>query len=125
MNKRSEIEAKAAAFELLAKVVVDKMPLGARIKKLAGAPLVEAIKDYVFVPQASVMVWHPVSEPVPERLHSSAMHFVPLLLAVPTLYTTPYRGSYLGGLIQAFRLDGSPSDYSDLVTHWMEMPPMP
>lgn len=122
----SDLESKAAAFELLAKAIVAKMPPAAQIKKLAGIPFVEAIKDYVFVPHNRAMAWHPVTEPVPERLRSTAMEYVPLLLAFTNdlcHYPNPVRGHFLGGRLNVFRVDGSPSDQEP--THWMEMPPMP
>ena len=69
-----------------------------------------------------VVTWHPVSEPVPPELHSSAMEFKQLLLAIPrSKYAR--MGWFLGGLIQEFREDGSPSEAKP--THWMPMPVLP
>jgi hypothetical protein len=67
-------------------------------------------------------VWHAVAKhPVPAKLHSTAMDYKPILLAIPG-QETPVRGRYVGTLDEFF-MDGSPSAQS--VTHWMPLPELP
>ena len=66
--------------------------------------------------------WNPVTVPVPKHLQSDAMTVHMLLLAIPRR-TTARAGWFLGGLINEFREEGSPS--TALPTHWMVMPPLP
>jgi hypothetical protein len=56
------------------------------------------------------------------QYHSTAMDTKMMLLAIPER-DDAVRGWYLGGLIQEFRMEGSPSTFNP--TYWMPIPEMP
>ena len=56
-------------------------------------------------------------------LHSDPMNIKPLLLAIPADHARPVIGWYYGGIINVFRMDGSPSD--QYPTHWTTLPELP
>jgi hypothetical protein len=73
------------------------------------------------------MKWKNANTPPPEEYHSTAMIRIPLLLAFEPRGPEdrrqdewPVVGCYIGGLVQEWRRDGSPSAWEP--THWMPMP---
>lgn len=66
--------------------------------------------------------WQPASVPVPADLHSTPMQVKMLLLAIEGR-EQPVRGYFMGGLVNEFYMEGSPSQWKP--THWMRMPDMP
>jgi len=91
----------------------------------------DAIKCYDRHPPQTMTprfgVWKKVKSIVayPE-LHSQAMNITRLLLAMPRYGEHPPSvqiGWYYGGLMNVFRVDGSPSDQHP--THWMPLPELP
>lgn len=65
--------------------------------------------------------WRPVAD-LPPELHSSAMEIKRVLLAIPDREVAVI-GWYLGGLIQEWRQEGSPSTARPLF--FMPLPPLP
>ncbi len=60
------------------------------------------------------------------KIHSEAMNIHRLLLAMPRYGDHPPSvtiGWYFGGLMNVWRIDGSPSDQHP--THWMLIPELP
>jgi len=73
-----------------------------------------------------VNVWHSASEPVPPELvndPNSTTGITKMLLLVVEENETPVRGWYYGGLLNEFRMDGSPSAVKP--RYWMPMPKRP
>lgn len=66
--------------------------------------------------------WQPASVPVPADLQSTPMQVKMLLLAIEGR-EQPVRGYFMGGLVNEFYMEGSPSQWKP--THWMRMPDMP
>jgi len=77
--------------------------------------------------KAKFGIWNsPGSIALYPELHSEAMKITRLLLAMPRYGEHPPTiaiGWYFGGLMNVFRVDGSPSDQHP--THWMMLPELP
>ena len=74
------------------------------------------------------MKWIPATKPPPAEYHSNAMEYKPLLLAFDDEKELRDRkhgvmGYYFGGLLNEWRIDGSPSEFHP--THWMPCPLTP
>lgn len=57
-----------------------------------------------------------------EELFSTALHIIPLLLAIPDVYKYPRIGWYIANL-KEFRVEGSPSQWQP--THFRALPALP
>lgn len=66
--------------------------------------------------------WKTASVRPPRKYHSSSLKTIPLLLAMPD-YEYAVLGYYLGGLINKFRVNGSPSIWQPLA--WAPCPKAP
>jgi hypothetical protein len=77
-----------------------------------------------------IMKWTKANTPPPEKYQSTVMNRIPLLIAFEPRGPEdrrhdewPVVGCYIGGLVQEWRRDGSPSACEP--THWMPMPSNP
>lgn len=81
---------------------------------------------FIKAPTEELDGWISADQPPPVELHSSAMEIRPLLLAFEPKGDTdkwPVVGYYLGGIIQEWRRQNSPSEWKP--THYRPMPNNP
>lgn len=70
--------------------------------------------------------WHQGSDPVPPELvnnPSNPKGITKMLLLVVEHQETPVRGWFYGGMLNEFRMEGSPSTIKPL--YWMPLPERP
>jgi hypothetical protein len=84
---------------------------------------ITAIESTNLPEPAPVSAWRPASVPVPPALVNepgSVTGITKMLLLCVERHDTPVRGWYYGGLLNEFRMEGSPQ--AVYPTHWMPLP---
>ena len=84
--------------------------------------VIEAVRTSTLHPLSERDAWQPASVPVPPELQSTPLKIKMLLLAIPGR-DAAVRGWFMGGLVNEFYMEGSPSQWHP--THWMPMPAVP
>jgi len=122
-----ESEADTGTFRLLFGDNRSDWPLN-RLTPAQVKQVVDAIRA-VTCPSEAVKPsspWHTSSEPVPPELVNDPRSYTgitKMLLLCVDFQPSPVRGWYYGGLLNEFRMEGSPSTVKP--THWMPLPEKP
>jgi len=135
LSPNVESDADVGTFRLMFSDHLREWPL-ARLTPAQAKAVIDSIRavtcDHKFVDSnvclkcgwrpPVVDTWQPASVPVPADLQSTPMQVKMLLLAIEGR-EQPVRGYFMGGLVNEFYMEGSPSQWKP--THWMRMPDMP
>jgi len=84
--------------------------------------VIDVLRNINSLTPPPVSAWRPATEPVPPELQSTPMKVKMLLLAIEGREQA-VRGWFMGGLVNEFYMEGSPSQWKP--THWMPIPEMP